>query len=290
VSKTLSSPPARAVNIGDVFSVPLPARRIGLCRVVAAERPRGTWDKRGRWRVLTCEWVGTRSALRAALADPATTAPMRMLSANGRLDVQSIGGPPPDTFVRVGHLSPSATERRLHSPRNPGAWEWIPPRLANELSFRRDPGAANAERQRRTRERVRKRRAELARLQREAKERKAREKAPVAAIDRKALAEHGRARSLAAWRGEHPPAFVREVRTELRALAVAVAKAPRRAPAITAALTRATKRIDRIDARWEHRIMTPDAEALVELLVAIGVAAGLEGSAAEDAIERTREF
>ena len=48
--------------------------------------------------------------------------------------------------------------------------------------------------------------------------------------------------------------------------------------------------VAQIDAAHEHAIMTPDAEDLVELLVAIGTAAGLAESVAEDTVGRHREF
>jgi len=287
---TRSQPVAAGVSVGDVFAVPLAHERIGLCRVIAAEKPRGAWDTQGRWRAVTCEWVGGREGLAAALADPAALAPMRRLSAKGRPHVQSIGGPPPASFVRVGHVAPSASDRRLARPRNPGAWVWVESALATELAHRREPGAADGGRGVRAAAAGGKGGAELAQLRREAKERTARAKAPLGVLDRGALARAGGAGALAHWREAHPAGFVREVKTTLRALARTLTEAPRRASAITAALARATKAIDRIDARWEHRIATPDAEDLVALLVALGVAAGLDGAVAEEAVDGTRGF
>lgn len=273
--------------VGDVFAAPLGDGRFGLCRIIAAERPRGTWDRSGRWRVVTCAWVGRRLDIEVALRSPDAVAAIVFQRGYGT-PIQSISGPPPSQFTHVGHVPPSAADRRRRSPRSPGAWVWVVSQLQAEMTFRADPEGWRAREREQTQERRRQRAKELA-------EARARQKAmrgrPLAERDLRALSRLSRTSSLASWRGHHPPPFVRQVRACIADLARSLAQAPPpRVSGVVVAVRRTVVAINGLDARWQRRVATPDAEDIVALLVSIGIAAGLDQDRAADVIDQARDF
>ena len=270
------------VAVGDVYSVRV-GPRVGLCRVVASEKPLGSWDKNGRWRVVTCEWVGDPEELAAALERAETFAPVRLERLKGKRHVQSIGGPPPPSFEHVGVHPPDAADRRLRSPRNPGAWEWVPHQLSVELEYRADPVEFEAARKRELREQRAERAAEL---KRERAKKRARPKSLVGR-DVKTLASLGE-QAFVEWTS-HPPGFVTAVRAEVKSLAVALGHA-KGVSGVSSCLKKTTIELNGIDREHDHAFMTPDVEELVEVLVGLAAAAGLDTEYAAQTIDALREF
>lgn len=261
------------VSVGDVFSVKVGTQR-GLCHVVASEKARGSWDAAGRWRVVTCRWVGARSELPAALKRAATFAPLVLTRLRGQMHVQSIGGPPPAGFVHVAVREPSKAVRALRSPRAPGAWQWIETQLKVELEYRADPRAFEA----RWAAQVAKQRAVL-------------KKATVrAVVAPRSLGPSRRAPAVPSF-GEWlaPRAFVSATRAVLRGLSRKCASVKSVGGAV-GAVKQAVGAINRIDAKWGNLITTPDAEELTEALVSIASAAGLDAAFAAQVVDDVREW
>lgn len=292
------------VDVGDVFAVPLGDERFGLCRVLAAEKPLGPWDRNRRWRVASCEWVGRENEIAAALAD-ATRMKVQKRTINaaiarafavggqkqtdlGRWDVQSIGGPPPAELRKVGVLAPSAADRKLPAERNPGAWKWVATRVLAELEFREGPDAVRArweaakERDRQT--------LEAARA--DDKARKARAPKSLVPVPAGALtlAQLGRKRPLGGWRTGKAE-WIAATREVLAALVQQLIARPARTPTpVLAAVTRATRALNKIDAAHDHPYVTTDAEALVEALLTIGIAAGVDEDTVALTIDEARDW
>jgi hypothetical protein len=270
------------VRVGDVFSIDV-GGDVALCRVVAAEKPRGAWDNEGRWRVVTCAWSGPRADLQSALQQKDALAPLRLTRLRGQAHVQSIGGSPPPEFRKVAEYPPSADDRRIGSPRSPGAWQWIANQVRAELEFRADPRKVKAASASAARERKLARAKELRAIR---ATRRARPKV-LGKHDAKALTKLGSAK-LTEWR-THPRDFVNAVRAELKEFARALATAPT-VTSVVAALEEATRTLNGIDAKWDSAVTTPDAEELVELLVNLAVAAGLDDEFAAQTVDRIRTF
>lgn len=284
----MSKSAQRSVAVGDLFSFPLTENELGLCLVVAAEKPRGPWDKHGRWRVVACEWTGGEAELGAALKNGGALEPMRAQRLKNRLAVQSIGGPPPEELRHVGTAQLSALHRAARSPTQPGAWQWFSGMVLAELTFRRDPQAALANAKTRKAEVARKRRHELKELQ---QKKDAARSSKLTTPDRKTLTTFSRTPPLASWKKHHPEPFVTAVRKLLQDFAAAQLAAVKLSIAsLSLALQRATKGLNACDKRFKHPIQTPDAEELVEALLNIAIAAGLSEQAAALTIDEARAF
>lgn len=266
------------VSVGDVFGVPL-GKKVGLCRVVAEEKPRGTWDTERRWRVVTCEWVGPRAKVASALKSQLS--PLKLTRLRGQPHVQSIGGPPPPEFKRVGERAPSAADRALKSPKSPGAWQWVETQLQAELDYRAAPRAFKAK----WAAQVAKQKQARATERKTLRSKRAARPTTLAARNEKALAKLG-AEKFSTW---PQGGFVASVRKEVKSLARAL-RASHRVGVVVAAVSKTTRALNRLDAKWENAVTTPDAEELVEVLVGLAVAAGLDGAFAADLVDEVRAF
>lgn len=270
-----------SVSVGDVFAVRVRPGLYGLAHVVRAERPRGAWDKAGRWTVVTCAWTGPRTGITAALRKPASLLPVKGRGFGGRLGAQSIGGPPPPEVRKVGSVPPSAAVKRFPK-LLVGAWQWIALKIADAL----DPEAM-----RRRMERVRtesKRRLAARRADEKLRLAAAKKARTLPVVpDRTALLRLARTPALASWSKEHPKAFVATVRKALGTLAKRLAElAPKTAAPVLTELAAVTRALG----VHRERIMTPDAEELHEALVAIAEAAGCDGDLAAGEIDRVRRW
>lgn len=104
------------------------------------------------------------------------------------------------------------------------------------------------------------------------------------------LAQLARRRPLEGWRtgkAEWIPATREVFVTLVQQLVAKPAKTP--GPVLTA-VKRATRALNKIDAAHEHPYGTTDAEALVEELLTIGMAAGVDEDAVAIAIDEARAW
>lgn len=288
MSTTASKKPAtRPIAVGDVFRVPLPGGLFGLCLVVAKEKPLGPQEKSGRWRVVTCAWTGPAAEVEKAIKRPKALAPLELTRLKRKAHVQSIGYPVPARLKHVGSVALSAEHLALRG-RTVGAWEWIQPQITIELEFRADPERVRQKFAAANKQATERRREAFAEADRK---RKARPTPKVGTIDAKALKAFARMPPLSGWRKYHPVGFVSDVRAALQEFAQSqITTPPTRLASVKSALRRTTKAVNARDRKWKQRIMTPDAEEVVEALINIATAAGMGEEEAEETIDEMRDF
>ena len=95
------------------------------------------------------------------------------------------------------------------------------------------------------------------------------------------------ATKFADWDG-HPPGFVASVRSAVKQLSLSLREA-KTVSAVLTALKRATGALNRLDAK-HGALMTPDVEEVVEVLIGLCVAAGVDEAFAAERVDALREF
>lgn len=266
--------------MGDVLAVALGRGRYGLCHVVGTAPPKlpGRPDC---WRVVTCAWAGAKHEIAAALRRPSSLRSFTGRGLGGPLNVRSlVEGTPPRALRKVGTVAPSAADRKLR-PGGSVPWVWMKERIEDGL----DPEAVRLRIERA---------AEASRLYRE--KALAAEKARKAAAPKNlvppppkhpTLLALGRAKHFVSWPeralAKSAGAVVSDLANEL------ATKKPKTPVGVLTIVKRATRALNRLETKATS-LSTTHAEDLHEVLMQVGIAAGVDAGSVEAAIDETRSW